>query len=112
MLSMFRGLWARLGGQVAPSGGAEQGGADEPAIEYKGFRIRPEPYAARGQFQTAGVIEKDFADGPKEHRFIRAETHASREDAATFAVAKGRQIIDEQGDRIFDPPRPARAGPA
>jgi hypothetical protein len=37
----------------------------------------------------------------KEHRFVRAETHASKDDAATFAIAKGKQIIDEQGDRIF-----------
>lgn len=83
-------------------GGSESAGAPEAeAVEYKGYRIKPAPYPAKGQFQTAGSIEKDFPDGTKEHKFIRAETHPSREDAVSFAVAKGRQIIDEQGDRIF-----------
>lgn len=80
------------------------GGEAEPreAVEYNGYRIRPAPYAAEGQFQTAGVIEKDFPDGAKEHHFVRAERHASADEAASFSVTKGRQIIDEQGDRVFD----------
>ena len=28
-----------------------------PAVEYKGYRIRPTPYATNGLYQTAGVIE-------------------------------------------------------
>jgi hypothetical protein len=71
-------------------------------VEYNGFRIRPAPYPSGGQYQTAGVIEKDFPDGAKEHRFIRAETHGSKDEAAAFAIAKGRQIIDERGDKIFE----------
>ena len=88
---------ARLFGQ-APSEHAE---APAEAVEYKGYRIRPAPYPATGGFQTAGSIEKDFPEGVKEHRFVRAETHASRDDAAEFAVAKGKQIIDQQGDAMF-----------
>ena len=98
MASILKGLWTRL------TGAGEPGQKSEPAaeaVEYKGFRIRPAPYPAKGQFQTAGVIEKDFDTETKEHRFVRAETHPSKDDAAAFAVAKGRQIIDEQGDRIF-----------
>jgi|SRR3712207_2231304 len=97
MASIFKDLWARFTGGAA-------GETSEPAaeaVEYKGFRIRPAPYPAKGQFQTAGVIEKDAEDGMKEHRFVRAETHSSKDDAAAFAIAKGKQIIDEQGDRIF-----------
>ena len=95
---ILKNLWTRL------TGGGEAEAGNEPvaeAVEYKGFRIRPAPYPAKGQFQTAGVIEKDQEGGMKEHRFVRAETHASKDDAAAFAVAKGKQIIDEQGDRIF-----------
>jgi hypothetical protein len=98
MSSFFKGLWARLGGT---GDDASSPGPLAEAVEYKGFRIRPAPYPAKGQYQTAGVIEKDFEAGMKEHRFVRAETHASKDDAATFAIAKGKQIIDEQGDRIF-----------
>lgn len=72
------------------------------ATEYKGFRIVPAPYPAKGQFQTAGTIEKDDAAGAKQHRFVRAETHATLEDAVAFSIAKGKQIVDEQGSRLFD----------
>ena len=71
------------------------------AVEYKGYRIVPAPYKTNGQYQTAGTIEKDFPDGPKTHRFIRAETHPSLDDAIGFATTKAKQIIDQQGDRLF-----------
>lgn len=98
MASFLRDLWSRL------AGGSRTGEPEEPAaeaVEYKGFRIRPAPYSAKGGYQTAGVIEKNFETGMKEHRFVRAETHPSKDEAATFAITKGKQIIDEQGDRIF-----------
>jgi hypothetical protein len=98
MASILKGLWTRLTGAGEPSQKSEPAAE---AVEYKGFRIRPAPYPAKGQFQTAGVIEKDFDMGTKEHRFVRAETHPSKDDAASFALAKGKQIIDEQGDSIF-----------
>ena len=77
-------------------------GAPGDAVEYKGYRIRPAPFRADGQFQTAGLIEKDFPDGVREHRFIRAEKHASKDEADSFALLKGRQIVDERGDSMFD----------
>lgn len=84
-------------------GGGDSGEtARRDAVDYNGYRIRPAPYAADGQYQTAGYIEKDFPDGPKEYHFIRAERHSSADDAASFAISKGQQIVDEQGDRIFN----------
>src|SRR5690349_1022721 len=85
MASILKDLWNRLAG--AGSAGEREEPAAE-AVEYKGFRIRPAPYSAKGGFQTAGVIEKDFESGMKEHRFVRAETHPSKDDAATFALTK------------------------
>lgn len=97
MASIFKGLWQRLaGGAGAPA----QEVASDP-VEYSGYRIRPAPYAAGSGYQTAGVIEKDFPEGVKEHRFVRAETHPSRDDAVAFSISKAKQIIDQQGDRIF-----------
>lgn len=93
------GIFSRLFG--CGDGGAKEEAPGE-AVEYNGFRIRPAPFKAEGQFQTAGTIEKDFPDGTKEHRFIRAEKHGSKDEAASFSVTKGKQIIDERGDRIFD----------
>lgn len=97
---MFSKLKAMFGG-----GAGDRPAAAAPemeAVEYNGYRIRPAPYKSNGQFQTAGVIEKDFPDGVKQHRFIRAETHPSLDDAASFAISKAKQIIDQQADRMFD----------
>ena len=95
---MLKALWARL---VGGGSGAVPAEVASETVEYNGYRIRPAPYAAKGGFQTAGVIEKITGGGVKEHRFVRAETHPSRDDAVSFAIAKAKQILDEQGDRVF-----------
>ena len=98
MFAKLKAALSRLTG-----GAGESDASTGPAIEYKGYRIRPAPYRTNGQYQTAGVIEKDTPEGVKEHRFVRADTHPSRESAIEFAIAKAKQIIDLQGDRIFLP---------
>ncbi len=35
------------------------------------------------------------------HRLIRADMFDDRAAAATAALSKARQVIDEQGDRLF-----------
>jgi len=70
-------------------------------VEYRGFLIRAAPFKNEGQFQTAGVIEREIGGVKKEHRFIRADAFASYDDAASFALGKARQMIDLQGERIF-----------
>jgi hypothetical protein len=69
--------------------------------DYNGFTIVAAPYAAEGQFQVAGVISKDIDGVRKEHRFVRADRFTSATEAAEFSVTKARQIIDQNGDRIF-----------
>ena len=81
-------------------GGGSQDAAEE-WIAYSGYRIQPTPYRRAGQYQTCGVIEKEVQGETKQHRFIRAESHPSREGAAEFAIAKAQQLIDEQGERLF-----------
>jgi hypothetical protein len=98
MFSKLKAAWASLAGA---RGGGEADAPAAPAVEYKGYRIKATPFRANGHYQTAGTIEKDTPEGVKEHRFIRADTHQSKEDAVTFAVSKAKQIIDLQGDRMF-----------
>ncbi len=94
--------------------GSGDGGEDAaahlgPAVEYNGYTIQPAPRRERGQWLTAGVISKDFPEGPKSQHFVRAETHAGPEQASEFAVIKAKQIIDERGDQLFTdraPPPP------
>jgi hypothetical protein len=88
----FRGIGASAAGAATDS-------AD--AVEYEGFTIRATFRRNGAQWMTAGVITKEFADGVKEHRFIRADSHASKEGAEEFSITKAKQIIDEQGDRMF-----------
>ena len=97
MFSSLKAAWARLAGGA---GGARSEAAAD-VVEYKGYRIRPAPYRNGSQYQTAGSIEKDTPDGVKRHDFIRADTYPTRADAIEFTVSKAKQIIDNQGDRIF-----------
>ena len=94
MFSKLKAAWSRLAG-AAPDAPAA------PVVEYKGYRIRPAPYRSGNAYQTAGAIEKDTAEGLKSHAFIRADTHASRDDAIAFTISKAKQLIDMQGDQIF-----------
>jgi hypothetical protein len=91
-------FWSALFGRGAGAGGAKP---SEP-VEYKGYVIRAAPFANNGHYQTSGVIAREVDGVRKEHRFIRADAHASYEDAVTFTLNKARQIIDLQGERIFD----------
>lgn len=98
MLSNLKTVLSRLFGARGEAESREPSG---PPVEYRGYRIRPAPYRTEGRYQTAGVIEKDSPEGVKEHRFVRAETHESKEDAIAFSIFKGKQIIDERGERVF-----------
>jgi hypothetical protein len=91
-MSFLSSLFGRRSGQTEK--------VSDP-VEYKGFLIRAAPYQNEGQFQTAGVIEREIGGVRKQHRFIRADAFASYEDAVNFTLGKARQIVDLQGDRMF-----------
>jgi hypothetical protein len=94
MAAILKALWNRF---VGRGGGA----AEEESIEYNGYRIRPAPYRRMGQYQTCGVVAKEIGGEIKEHRLVRAEMHPTREAASSFSIAKAKQLIDEQGERLF-----------
>lgn len=87
-------------------GGGSSDGAAQPAkakkeTEYKGFLIQATPYKDNGQWQTCGVVSKTIDGAPKEHRFIRADRFSDEDSAADHAIAKGQQIVDQMGERVF-----------
>jgi len=96
-MSFWRSLFG--GGKAADSGAAAK-----PAvpIEYKGYVICAAPYKNNGQYQTAGTITREIDGVRKEHRFVRADAYASYDDAVSFSENKARQIVDLQGDRMFE----------
>ena len=93
-MSFLRALFGRLGSAPPEKAAAP--------VEYKGYIIRPAPYKNDGQYQTAGTIEREIGGVRKEHRFIRADAFASYEDAVNFTLGKAKQIVDLQGERMFE----------
>lgn len=85
------------GSEAKPS--AQAGPVKE--LEHKGFLIKATPYKEGSEFQTCGVVSKEIDGELKEHRFVRADRFGDINTAADIAIVKGRQLIDEQGDRIF-----------
>ncbi|MBO0663360.1 HlyU family transcriptional regulator [Jiella sp. MQZ9-1] len=85
------------------AGGATPG---EPAVvdsrDYAGFAIKATPMPEGGQFRLAALIEKEIGGETKVHRMIRADLFASKDDAAAFALRKAEQVIDEQGEALFN----------
>jgi hypothetical protein len=90
-------LLSSLLGRLAP---AKPEKAAEP-VEYNGFVIRAAPFKSEGQYQTAGIIEREIEGVRREHRFVRADAFASYDDAVTFTLSKARQMVDLQGERMF-----------
>jgi hypothetical protein len=76
--------------------------ASAPSEEHKGFRITPKPIREGGHYRIAARIEKEVADGPRVYDLVRADTVATPDEARALSLAKARQVIDEQGERLFD----------
>jgi hypothetical protein len=91
-------FWKNLFG----GGGEARAPAQSPGEDYKGFIIRPALMAVGSEYQLAGRIEKEIDGELKSYEFVRADRMSSREDAELLALAKARQIIDEQGASLFN----------
>lgn len=92
-------FWKNLfGGGGAPKmPGETVGGQDS----YNGFTIKALLMQVGGEYQLAGLIEKELGGALQSYKFVRADRMSSRDDAVALALSKGRQIIDEQGDKVF-----------
>jgi len=72
------------------------------AIEYKGFSISPAPMREGTRFRLSALIEKEVGGEMFKHQLVRADVLDSHDDAAEAAIRKARQMIDEQGERLFN----------
>lgn len=91
-------FWSRLFGGT-PAGASTTPGAS--AEEHKGFRIVPKPIPEGGQFRVAARIEKEVGGEVRVHELVRADRLASLDEARALSLSKARQMIDEQGERLF-----------
>ena len=81
-------------------GGEPQEQISDP-ITHKGFTIEAAPIPEDGKYRTAGYISGELEGETKRVRFIRADQHASMDAAMDHAMAKGKQIINEQGKALL-----------
>ena len=80
------------------------GGASAPGAKpetYEGCTITPEPQKESGGYRLQATIQKELGGVMKSHTLIRADTFQSPDEAAEASIRKGKQMIDEQGDRLF-----------
>lgn len=76
------------------------GGTRAPEAEpedYKGFAITVSPQKDGSGWRIAARIEKDG----QIHDLIRADVLNEKEAAEQASLSKAKQVIDEQGDRLF-----------
>ena len=89
-------FWKKLFG----TGGVAEKPAAEP-IEYKGFRITPQPMSEDGGYRICALIEGEVDGETKTHQLIRADVIRDAEECATASVAKAKQMIDQVGAGVF-----------
>jgi hypothetical protein len=68
-----------------------------PSETYKDCAITPIPQKESNGWRLGARIEKDG----QSHELIRADVLQTKEQADEASVAKAKQVIDEQGDRLF-----------
>lgn len=71
------------------------------SVYYNDFEIRPAPVKESNGWRVSGIVAKEIDGTSKEHEFVRADSCPDREAAVALTVRKARQLIDEQGERIF-----------
>ena len=99
---MTPGIGDTLRGIFGSSARVDAAQPAEQPVAYKGYMIRPAPRPEGSQWLTAGVITKTVDETVREHHFIRGDLYPSRDSAVEFSISKGQQIIDLEGDRIFE----------
>lgn len=95
LLSAFKSLFTSLSrqGEKVPAAPQEQA-----SDVYGDYCITPASVREEHGYRINGTITK----GEQVHRFIRADTLPTAEACAQEMIRKAKQMIDQQGDRIFD----------
>lgn len=83
------------------SGAAPKSAPEAESIEYNGFAITPTPIKEASSYRVSAKIEKQVEGELKSHTLIRADTSPNLEETIQTSIRKARQMIDEQGERLF-----------
>jgi len=95
---MLKQLMQRLLGQSGEPRSAEAAVTEQ----YNGYTIHAMPRKDPDGWRVAGRIEREADGEPRVHEFIRADAFPDREDAVTITLRKGRQMVDQMGERMFE----------
>ncbi|UTH43566.1 HlyU family transcriptional regulator [Loktanella salsilacus] len=82
-----------FGGSAAPAAPAGE--------DYNGFHVTPQPIKDGQVWRIAAKITATDEGTAKTHEMIRADTLQSQDEASAASLRKAKQMIDEQGMRLF-----------
>jgi hypothetical protein len=82
-------------------GGAKREEPGFPTESYGGYSITPAPQADDGGFRVGARIERQVDGEVKVHHLLRADVVRDKGEAVAMSLRKAKQVIDEQGERIF-----------
>ncbi|MFK7745982.1 MAG: HlyU family transcriptional regulator [Roseobacter sp.] len=82
-------------------GGGAASKSDAPVEEYEGFRITATPISEGNTYRISALIEKEMGSETRSHTLLRADTVQGLDEAQAASIRKAKQVIDEQGNRIF-----------
>ena len=105
LMDTLKSLFGSKSDTGNPAADKTAGARPEENVEYKNCLISPTPIKEGNQYRTAGTISGQVQDEARETHFIRADNHASRDQAVEHCVTKAKQIIDERGDNLFNSER-------
>lgn len=82
-------------------GGGSTEKAKAQSIAHEGYMITPMAMPEGGQFRLCAEISREIDGETKTHMLIRADILPSSEAADEAAIRKAKQVIKEQGDKLF-----------
>jgi hypothetical protein len=69
---------------------------------YSGFEIEAAPMREATGWRVAGRVVWRRGEEALQHEFVRADSFPSQDNATAMSLDKGRQLVDEQGESLFD----------
>lgn len=82
-------------------GGGSKPQAEAQSETYEGYKITPQPAPEGSRYRIGARIEKEINGELKVHELIRADVLDDLDGANVASLNKARQVIDEQGERLF-----------
>ncbi len=82
-------------------GGAKATETAAKGEDYQGFTITPAPMKEGSKYRICAEIGKEVDGETLTHTLVRADVLDGFDDAVEASIRKAKQVIDEQGERLF-----------